>query len=139
MTRDRLRRYRWNAREIRQLGAQLDQLRAEMLSPRTSQLTGIPPAGTGGDSEVERAVIRYADLEALYSRKRAALLEEQEAIELAIEPLPSPERQILRAHYIEGLTWEQVCVTVGYSWRQTHRHHARAIRQLEAAERENMA
>ena len=102
-------------------------------------LTGIPPAGTGGDSEVERAVIRYADMEALYTRKRAALLEEQEAIELAIEPLPSPERQILRAHYIEGLTWEQVCVTVGYSWRQTHRHHARAIRQLEAAERENMA
>ncbi len=106
-----------------------------MLSPRTQQITGMPPTGAGGDSEVARAVIRYADMEALYSWKRAALLGEQEAIELSIEPLPIPDRQILRARYIEGLTWEEVCVIVGYSWQQTHRLHARAL--LALAEKNN--
>ncbi len=71
-----LRRYRWNWREIAQLEAQLDQIRVEVLSSRTPQFTDIPPTWTGGDSDVERAVIRYADMEALYYRKRDALLAE---------------------------------------------------------------
>ena len=47
-----LRRYRRNRREIAQLEVQLDQLRTEMLSPRTQQLTRMSPTGAGGDSAV---------------------------------------------------------------------------------------
>jgi hypothetical protein len=36
----------------------------------------------------------------------------------------------MRLRYLEGLGWEAVCVEIGYSWRQTHNIHARALAQL---------
>lgn len=40
------------------------------------------------------------------------------------------ECDVLRNYYIKGMTWEEVCVAIGYSWRQTHRIHSRALRNL---------
>jgi hypothetical protein len=36
----------------------------------------------------------------------------------------------MRHRYLEGLTWEKVCVEMNYSWRQTHNIHARALDKL---------
>ena len=56
-------------------------------------------------------------------------------IEKAIEGLNPTTRMLLRYRYIEGLTWEEVCVRLSYSWRQTHRLHARALDQLREKEK----
>jgi DNA-directed RNA polymerase specialized sigma subunit len=39
-------------------------------------------------------------------------------------------RQVLTAYYLEHLTWEQVAVHVGYSWRHVHRIHGEALQEL---------
>ena len=65
-----------------------------------------------------------------YREKLAQVEQEQLAIEQAIDSLDSLERTVMRHYYIEGLTWEEVCVEVSYSWRQTHNIHSRALEQL---------
>lgn len=51
-------------------------------------------------------------------------------IEKAIEKLPEREKYLIRARYIEGKTWEQIAVDMGYSWKQVHRIHAKALKLL---------
>ena len=57
--------------------------------------------------------------------------EELLEIEKAIETLPSTERTIIRLYYIAGMKWEEVCVAIGYSWKQVHRIHGRALDMLK--------
>lgn len=40
-------------------------------------------------------------------------------------------REILKYYYVDGLTWERVCVAVHYSWKQTHRLHKRGLQETE--------
>ena len=40
-------------------------------------------------------------------------------------------REILKYYYVDGLTWERVCVAVHYSWKQTHRLHRRGLQETE--------
>lgn len=37
------------------------------------------------------------------------------------------EQSVLRLRYIKGLKWEAVSSEMGYSWKQTHRIHSRAL------------
>ena len=41
------------------------------------------------------------------------------------------ECDVLRNYYLKGMKWEEVCVAIGYSWRQTHRIHSKALRNLD--------
>ncbi|MBO5917248.1 MAG: sigma-70 family RNA polymerase sigma factor, partial [Oscillospiraceae bacterium] len=58
----------------------------------------------------------------------------QAAIEDRIEALEPRARKLMRHRYIEGLSWEEVCVAMCYSWRQTHNIHGAALDALLAAE-----
>ena len=59
------------------------------------------------------------------------LYELRNKIEDAMERLSSDQRLLLRYRYIEGMTWESVCVKMHYSWKQIHRIHAKILRILE--------
>lgn len=43
------------------------------------------------------------------------------------------ERQLLQYRYIDGLSWEQVAVTMGYGWRHVHKLHSKALIKLKMA------
>ena len=47
-----------------------------------------------------------------------------------LENLEPTERKLARFRYIDGLTWEEVCDVMAYSWRQTHRIHGRMLDKL---------
>lgn len=130
MTKERLRNYRFLRKELTQIDDQIRELRAEMTSPKSQQLTGMPGGGHRNDSPTESYIVRLCALEDLYARKRAAIADEMRAVEEALEPLESIERQLMRARYLDGLRWEEVCVVIGYSWQQTHRIHAAALRKV---------
>jgi RNA polymerase sigma factor (sigma-70 family) len=68
---------------------------------------------------------------ASYRQKAAELSTALAEIEDAIEVLEPRERTLIRLHYAQGLTWEEVCVAMNYSWRQIHRIHAKALALLE--------
>ena len=40
-------------------------------------------------------------------------------------------RDVLNLRYINALPWEQIAVELGYSWRQVHRLHKKAITEFE--------
>ena len=105
-----------------------------MDSPSSPNWDGMPH-GTGVSNPVEKMVSKKWALEQRYRAKLAELLAAQESIEDLIEGLETPtERDLMRYHYIDGLKWEDVCVRINYSWRQTHRIHSAILDKLTDAE-----
>lgn len=131
MTKERLKRYRHIKEETRQIKDLLEELEARVYGLQSQELSDLPRAHTAkSGSAQERAADSSMQLRERYRAKLEELAEEQLAIEEAIEALEPTQRQMLRYKYIEGMTWEEVCVAMNYSWRQVHRLHAKALKQL---------
>lgn len=131
MTKEQLRAYRDIKLEKDKLAAMVEEVEAVLYSPRSPNLSGMPRGGSTPGSLVEEAAIKHAELLERYQRKVTEWISSLVEIENAIEKLEDPkERAVLRLYYAQGLTWEEVCVAVNYSWRQTHRIHARALKAL---------
>lgn len=136
MTKEELRSYRALMKERKQLETLLEEIESPLYSAKVQRLTGMPLASGSGESgsAQERLADRTMELRARYAENIAELAERQLAIERAIDALPSTMRHLLRSRYIEGMTWEEVCVCIGYGWRQTHRIHAEALQKLRELE-----
>lgn len=133
MTKEQLRAYRDIKLERDKLATMVEEVEAVLYSPRSQRLDGMPRGGSAPGSEVEEAAIKHAELLERYRRKVAELSAALIEVENAIEVLEDPtERTLIRLYYAQGLTWEEVCVELNYSWRQTHRIHARALERLKA-------
>lgn len=133
MTKERLRGYLDLKNEHAQLRQQLEAIEAALYSPKAQRLTGMPAAPSHGNA-MEDMAARHLELMDRYRAKMLELAEEQLAIEKAIEALEPTSRMLLRFRYIDGLPWEEVCVRMNYSWRQTHRLHSRALDALKEME-----
>lgn len=130
MTKEQLKAYRSLKLERDHLADRIKELEAELYSPKTSRFDAVPRGGSSPGSAVETAAIRHAELLERYESKVAELSAALIEIEEAIEVLEPRERTLIRLHYTEGLTWEEVCVRMCYSWRQIHRIHAKALESL---------
>jgi len=133
MTKDRLRNYLDLKREQAQIQQQLESIEAALYFPKVQRLTGMPTAPSPGNA-MEDMAAKHLELRDRYQAKLDELAAEQLAIETAIDTLSATTRMLLRYRYIEGLTWEEVCVKMSYSWRQTHRLHAKALDTLRQRE-----
>lgn len=116
-------------KERLQILDELTKLEARRTAPGTSKWDAMPRGGGGGNA-MDTGLIQEENLVERYRRKVANMEAAQARIEDMIESLDSTERKLLRHRYIEGLTWERVCVAMGYSWRQTHNIHASALDKL---------
>lgn len=135
MTKEELRTYRSIKLERDKLKQLVKNLEAVMYKPRVQRLDGMPRSGAfAGSSVVENIAIKHADLLETYQQKEAELLDAMQKIEKAIDVLDSTERTLIRLYYIEGVTWEEVAVQLGYSWRHVHRIHGFALEKLKATE-----
>lgn len=132
MNKQQLRDYRDLILEARQVAKQLQAMEATLYGPSSPRLDGMPRSSSAGASAVERAAERHAALLDRYRERQAELSEAVLEIETAINSLPTKERTLCRYYYIQGLTWEQVCVEMNYSWSQVHRIHAKALRLISA-------
>lgn len=133
MTKERLRRYRDLLKEKKQLEKQLETIEAALYNPKIQQLKQTPRAPSQGNA-TEDLANKHLELLDYYRDKLAELAMEQLAVEEVMERLPARERKVLRAYYIRGLTWEEVAVDVGYTWRHVHRVHSSALQLLAAME-----
>ena len=131
----KLNSYRDLSAEHRQLSEALARLEALMSAPSGPNLTGMPRS-PGVSNPVERAAFKHIELERRYKAQLERLVTGQAEIENLIEGLEPTERRLARFRYIDGLTWEDVCDKMNYSWRQTHRIHSRLLDKLVAAELE---
>ena len=129
MIKERLRNYRNLKEERDQIRCKLEELEATLCCPKIQCLTGMPSAPSKENS-MELMVARHLELQEKYRIKQEELASELLAIEEAIEGLEPPARMLLRYRYIDGLKWEEVCVKMNYSWKQIHRIHSAALKQL---------
>lgn len=135
MTKERLRRYLKIRAEKKQIENMLLNLEVRLYSPKSQQLTGMPAASSKqGGSEQERLADKVIDLRRKYLEVQAALIEEQLAIEVAIESLEPIQRILLRYRYIDGMTWARIGRKMGYGDAQVFRIHTEALQALESAE-----
>lgn len=134
MTKKRLKAYRAMKLELDGIASTLATLESVVYGPKGSRLDGMPRSGSGDGGPVERAAIKLTDLQEKYLDKAAALIEATEEVEDAIEILDERQRTLMRLYYIQGLSWEDVCGRMSYSWRQIHRIHSAALQALQTIE-----
>lgn len=126
---ERLHSYIARERERLQLEQELQELESSMTSPRIQALDGMPK-GSGSGDPLTGILSNYLELQERYMEKLQSSVAAQTEVEKMIEGLEPTERTLLRCRYIEGLVWEEVCVRMSYSWRQTHRLHSKILDKL---------
>ena len=125
----KLHSYRDLLAEYEQIKLELEKVEAFMTAPRGSNLDGMPRSPGGGDS-ILGVVSHHITLQEKYKAQLYKLAAAQAEIENLIDGLEPGERRLMRCRYIDGMAWEEVCVKIGYSWRQTHNIHARILAKL---------
>lgn len=134
MTKERLRKYRDQQRELSRVRQKIETLEAALFAPKAQRLTGMPAGPSKSRNSTEDLADLHVELLDHYNALAAELAAEQLAIEQAIASLESVERDLMRCHYIDGLKWDEVCRCINYGWTQTHRIHARALQKLKEEE-----
>lgn len=127
MTKAQLRAYRDIKLERDRLEAMVARLE---YGPSGLRLDGMPRSSKPGDPTGQQA-IDHAQVRDLYRQKVTELDKAIVEVETAIECLEPRERTLIRLYYLDGLTWEEVCVVMSYSWRQIHNIHKKALGQLK--------
>lgn len=126
-----LKSYQRAVRREQEILDEIQRLRESKMFPSLQIPDGMP-RGSGGQSDLaEYAAILDGEIERLKEErlKRAKLCRD---IEDRIRRMKDEnEQRVLRLRYIKGLTWEQVAVEMGYSWKQVHRFHAKALENFK--------
>ena len=123
-----LKRHRYRLLQLSSMRARLDALRG---APRAPVLTGMPQGkGLPGDptASVAEKILR---LEADLAAEIVAIEEEARTAEALLCGLPDQQAAVLRARYIDGMSWKRVARTLHYTIRHCSRIHEAAIRRLE--------
>lgn len=89
------------------------------------------PHGSRISKTVEDKAIRLADKAMEWKMAELDALEERQAVFDLVMQTEGPAREVLINRYIELLSWEEICVIVGYEWTQTHFYHKEGLKQIE--------
>ena len=132
MTQEMLREIRDAYKEREQLREKIAQLESMRLSPRITAY-GSERVQSSAKGDVQPELIAKVD-EAIaeYNVKLKKCVDLIVTFENSIEKLTSRERRLMRLYYIDGMTWEQVCVEMNLSWTRLHQQRRDAIAKLEA-------
>lgn len=120
-----MKRYHAAVLAEKEIQEEIDQLRMDKMFPGMIQ-DGMPH----GSSCVDLSA--YAvQLEELMDNLKAQMEQRirlRKEITQKIEEMPDEtEKTVLRLRYIRWLKWEQIAGRMGYSWKQIHRIHGKAL------------
>lgn len=133
MNKDFLRDFRIRNKEAQQLREQLNAMESRIYDPKGQRLSKTPRGGSGGHT-MDDLIIVHVQLQDQYRAALAEIERQQLEIEAAMQGLQPAERMVIRYRYIDLLNWEDVCSRMHYSWAQTHRIHAAALKALSEPE-----
>lgn len=124
--------YQLAKRDVTRLEEQLAELRIGKMSPGCEIGDGLPHAHNATDLSSYAAKVDELEREIVAARYRRICAFEQ--VRNCIEALEDErEKLLLTYRYLRGLKWEEICVKMDYKWRQVHRIHARALKNLKMA------
>jgi len=131
MTKEELKEYIETKREIKIIEEKIEFLKEKKTSIKSMVITDEP---RGCNSESDRLGELLGEIEELidvYNKKQDRLFKQQIKIEKCIDKLEdSIDRNIMRLKYIDGYTWERICVIIGYSWNGIHKKHRKILEKI---------
>ena len=125
-----LRGYERACRKQRRVEEELETIRNEKILPGITA-DGMPH-GSRKCNDLSEYMVRLLEIETEYEEEKLKLLETRKRIVDSIEELHSEnEKDVLKARYIDLLSWEAICQRMHYEWAQVHRFHANALQHLK--------
>lgn len=122
-----LRSYRTHVRRVQRITAEIEELRAMKMYPSVKDNDGMPH-GSGGQGDLSGYA---ADLDQMIQElidERYLRIKTYQQIARQIKKLRSEnEKDVLFYRYIKGLDWWEIAEKMGYSERQVHRFHGKAL------------
>lgn len=129
MTKERLREYRCLNQEIQKLEDELLLLESRGMKI-TTQMSDEPRASSMIHDRMAEAATAAADQQVRINALLTRLFEQRDEVERALDCIPARYRCLMRMRYIDCTTWEQIAVTMSYSWQHVHRLHGEALKIL---------
>lgn len=122
--------YRYARRAVGRLEEQLRELRLNKMGPSAINTDGMPHGADISDLSDYAAKLDEIEQEIVAARydRICAFQRVQRQIELMDN---EQERELLTYRYLRGMKWEAVAVKMGYSWKQTHRIHSKALENFK--------
>lgn len=127
----RLQNYKALVLEAQHLADKILEARLNMYNIKSSSDMSIIPTAPVNADKIGALVAKMQDNENMYLDMLAKLEDEKVFIENLINNLTHTEKLLMRTKYIDGETWETVCMIIGYSWKHTHRLHSQILQKLE--------
>lgn len=119
-----------NATErIADLNDEISDLKAK--SKRITATISDMPKGSGSNDR-SKIIDNYLDMIAELGKEIRCLRETKREVEFLISTIDDwGVERIMRLRYIQGMTWEEICVKVNYSWRWVHKLHSDGLNEIE--------
>ena len=125
-----LNRYRQAVRKYNSLQEQEKQLRSQMDGPKAIEYTDMPKAHK--QTDLSDYIVRLERILARIANEKNEMQKIQlEIEEKIIDVMDGEQSRILYLRYIQFMKWEDICVEMGYSWRQVHNIHSKALQDLK--------
>lgn len=124
-----LRSYLRAKSQVHRIVLRIDELRLDKMCPSVCN-DGMPRGNTQNDLSAYAAKLD-AEIQKLYKAryKKICIFKE---INDKIERLEDEhEKDVLTYRYIKGLPWEDICVSMGYTWQHIHRIHSKALENFK--------
>jgi DNA-directed RNA polymerase specialized sigma24 family protein len=125
MRKEHLKDYRQICEELRQLNNERVKWLAR--AERSTRAPSMTPAIGQQHDPMPLIMDRLTEIRASTDALTLRLCDAKLRIERAIDSLPSVQRQVMRARYIEGRCWEDISRETSYSVAQLHRIHQKAL------------
>ena len=124
-----LRSYQKAVRREQEILDEIQQLRMDKMFPSVVN-DGMPKGSE--QSDLSEYVVKLDNLIEKLKQERFEKIKLMDDILYHISLLENEdEKSVLRLRYIKGAQWEDICVAIRYSWKQTHRIHSRALKNLK--------
>ncbi|MDR0326312.1 MAG: hypothetical protein LBI19_09490 [Oscillospiraceae bacterium] len=125
MTKQNMKEYRSLCEELRQLDGQ--RLMWLSRAERSTRAPSKTPVLGGQHDPMPIIVDRLSEIREQADRLYNRLVDAKLRIERAIDKLPSVQRQLMRARYIEGKCWGAIAKEMGYSEERLYQLHRKAL------------
>ena len=131
MTKEELKSYIENKREIEIIKDKLIYLEEKKTSIKSMIINDMPKSCNIENDMIGNLLADIEDLINIYKEKELNLIKQQIKIEKAISKLDDPiDRNIVRLKYLDGHTWEKICVILNYSWNGIHKKHRKILEKI---------
>lgn len=121
---------------IRELNTRIETLREgierkrSLMLPSGIDYSGVPSSGSAADA-LGNGVVKLQDMIAEYATELAEYVEQGRIAKGVFEQLSNPRAgTALMKYCLQGKTWEQVCVEVGYSYRRMMQIKSEAMLEI---------